>query len=297
MIRKQTPRGSVYRMWFIAVIAVLSFGISGCGSGGGGSNNTTPMPFSIDCRGGAGGVGAGGNGANAMLYCGTLSGGGQVRNSGAVSTRGGDAAGGDGGNAGGVFLMAAGGDLLHNAAIDTSGGNTSDPTFNGGDGGQIIFQARPDSGTTPAGSLEISGDLIARGGSAAADGSGSGGNGGSVTMIVDASGSYSTTTGLPAPAAQRLSLVGYAALDVSGETGNSGGSGGMIRIQNTGDRWDSGGGVFVDDPCGDVINEAALDSPWRKCRNRCDCAAGGRRNRSECCSLGGYRSHRGQRLG
>ncbi|MGD9010666.1 MAG: hypothetical protein PVG41_22255, partial [Desulfobacteraceae bacterium] len=211
----------------------------------------------INADGGSGSTN-GGDGANAILNCGPISGGEELRNSGAVSVRGGEAAGGDGGSAGYVGLLVYGSNLLHNAAIDASGGNTSDPAFNGGAGGQIQFQARPDSGLIPAGSLEISGDLICRGGIAAADGTGNGGDGGAVMIFVDASGYVSTTTGLPAPAAQRLSLVGYAALDVSGDTGNTGGSGGMLLIENNGDRWDSGGAVFVDDPSGDVINEAAL---------------------------------------
>jgi hypothetical protein len=213
----------------------------------------------INADGGSGSTN-GGSGANAILNCGPISGGEELRNSGAVSVWGGDAAGGDGGSAGDVGLLVYGSNLLHNAAIDTSGGNTSDPAFNGGAGGQIQFQVRPDSGLIPAGSLEISGDLICRGGIAAADGTGNGGDGGAVMIFVDASGYLSTTTGLPAPAAQRLSLVGYTALDISGETGNTGGSGGMLLIENNGDRWDSGGGVFVDDPSGDVINEAALSA-------------------------------------
>lgn len=55
-------------MWLIAVVAISSFGIFGCGSGGAvGNNNSTPITFSSDCRGGTGGSDAGTGGGGGLI--------------------------------------------------------------------------------------------------------------------------------------------------------------------------------------------------------------------------------------
>ncbi len=183
--------------------------------------------------------------------------GGELRNSGALNVGGGNGAGGDGGDGGDFELVALSADMLNNASLNSSGGDTSDATSAGGDGGSIFVASGSDSITAgPAGNLLLAGNLDSSGGNALAGGSGNGGGGGGVFIGVDASGQYNGVTGLPAPTTQRVSLFSYGIIDTSGGTGNQGGHGGYVWLLDDGQRWDAGS--FVDDVGGDVINQAAI---------------------------------------
>lgn len=203
---------------------------------------------------GGDGTGSGGQGGDVTI--GGVSG--ELRNSGAVSTTGGNGAGGPGGAGGDIALVGLSAGLLNNAALNSAGGDTSEATSGGGDGGDISVASLPVSITAgPAGNLLLAGNIDSSGGNALATGSGNGGWGGDVLVGVDASGSFSSIPGLPAPTTQRLALRSHGNIDTSGGSGNQGGDGGFVEVVDDGERWDTGTS-FVDDVGGDVTNQAAI---------------------------------------
>jgi hypothetical protein len=209
---------------------------------------------------GGDGTASGGSGGYVSMTSATIGDtGGELRNSGAVSAGGGNGAGGPGGAGGDIDLVALSADLLNNAALNSAGGNTSEATSGGGDGGDIFIASAPGSTVAgPAGNLLLAGNIDSSGGNALVTGSGNGGWGGDVFVGVDASGSFSGVTGLPAPTTQRLALRSHGNIDTSGGSGNQGGDGGFVEASDDGERWDAVAVDWVDDVGGDVTNQAAI---------------------------------------
>jgi hypothetical protein len=141
--------------------------------------------------------------------------------------------------------------------LNSAGGDTSEATSGGGPGGPITVESIP-NGAGPGDNLLLAGNLDSSGGNALASGSGNGGAGGPVLVVLDASGSFSGVTGLPAPTTQRLALYSHGRIDTSGGSGNLGGVGGPVVVFNDGERWDAGSSSFVDAVGGDVTNQAAI---------------------------------------
>jgi hypothetical protein len=209
---------------------------------------------------GGDGTASGGLGGDVSMISATVGDtGGEVRNSGTVRSSGGNGAGGPGGDGGYIALVALSADLFNNAALNSAGGDTIEATSGGGWGGDIIVASAPGSITAgSAGNLLLAGNIDSSGGNALATGSGNGGDGGIVGVGVDASGSFSGVTGLPAPTTQRLALFGHSNIDTSGGSGNQGGDGGYVEVVNDGERWDAVAVDWVDDVGGDTTNQAAI---------------------------------------
>jgi hypothetical protein len=211
----------------------------------------------IDSTGGNG-TGSGGQGGPVSMVSAEVGDtGGELRNSGDVSSTGGDGAGGPGGPGGNIELVALSADLFNNADFNSAGGDTSHAMSQGGDGGSITVAAAPGSlAAGPSGNLLLAGNIDSSGGNALAMGSGDGGSGGPVLVFLDASGSFTFVTGLPAPTTQRLALLGYANINTSGGNGNYGGDGGSVNLTDSGEEYEGEG--WVDAPGGDVTNQAAI---------------------------------------
>ncbi len=124
----------------------------------------------ITTRGGSGTV-TGGSGGTLYLYLENV---GDLLNSGAIDARGGDSTGSDnavsvnGGQGGQVYLYTYGGKLVTSGAIDARGGAVANENLGsyGGAGGYVDIESYADyySGTSPAGDMEISGNILAGGG-------------------------------------------------------------------------------------------------------------------------------------
>ena len=241
-------------------------GVGGAGNGGDGGdvNIVSGVDYlynsgAINSSGGNG-TASGGQGGDVFMTSATVGDtGGELRNSGAVSATGGNGAAGDGGQGGDIELVAQSAGLLNNADLNSAGGDTSEATSGGGDSGDILVASGPSNVIAgPAGNLLLTGNLNSSGGNALAGGSGDGGWGGYVFVGVDASGSFTGVTGLPAPTTQRLALFSYGNIDTSGGSGNQGGDGGYVNVADVGESWDVGSSSFVDDVGGDVTNQAAI---------------------------------------
>lgn len=239
-------------------------GVSGNGGRGGHvriESGTEQLYNSGDINAyGGDGSAAGGPGGLVEFESNTTGGGsGEIRNSGDINASGGESTGAIGGGPGGLIEIDAHGDLLNNATLNATGGASLDATASGGNGGYISLASSPISLiATLAGNVSIAGDIHCAGGHAETTGTGFGGQGGTVEIVLDTSGSASGATGLPAPGNQQLILYGYTDIDASGGSGNHGDMGGSVNIISEGERWDNGASAFVDDPCGDTINEADI---------------------------------------
>ncbi len=213
--------------------SVLLAGFAGC-------SNSGP----IDAHGG--GVIAGSPGGSFALITSSV---GVTRNSGTVNLRGGSCTRGSDceGGAGGSFSVSGrGGETTHDANVDVSGGDGD----YGGNGGYIALASweglsYSENLSLPAGSLHVSGNLLANGG-----GGSPGGNGGSVTI---------ETSPDTVPQGQDVVLLGYTELDASGGAGDnsSGGNGGYVHLYTQLSyppyAESSAGG-----PSGPVLNQAGL---------------------------------------
>lgn len=209
---------------------------------------------SIEARGGMGSVGPGGNGGGVTLrpaYRGVRNsgaidtsggmggpnggGGGQVTlaplafgsvvSSGTITTRGGPCADVDcnGGSAGPVSLDSFGGELRNSAAITATGADGRG-TGSGGNGALVRVFTRDVAGnggtlSSVTGDLQLSGNLVTRGG-----GGNQGGAGGGVDIVLEAAN---------LPRGQQLTLFGYSELVATGGSSNAGGgAGGVVVVQN-----------------------------------------------------------------
>lgn len=206
----------------------MSGGTGSAGAGGnGGDLDVEAGGVSLHSSGaisvrGGNGAGSGGTGGNVDMYVYAV---GDLLSSGAIDASGGDSTGtGDtvatrGGGGGQVYLYTYGGKLISSGAIDAGGGdvaNTNAGSY-GGQGGYLDIESYPDywSWTAPAGAMEISGDILLRGGAGP-----NGGYGGAVYMYYGDSGG---TGGIV--------LRGYAGLVADGGTGvASGGDGGGVYL-------------------------------------------------------------------
>ena len=124
----------------------------------------------ITARGGNGAT-YGGSGGTVNMYVNNV---GDLLNSGAIDAGGGDSTGtdelvaGSGGQGGQIYLYTYGGRLMSSGQIAADGGDvaTVNAESYGGQGGYVDIESYPDyySWTTPAGAMEISGNIFARGG-------------------------------------------------------------------------------------------------------------------------------------
>ncbi len=197
----------------------------------------------ITLRGGDG-SGNGGMGGYIDIYVDEV---GDLLNSGAVAASGGDSTGTDnavatiGGRGGQVYLWTHGGALISSGGIAADGGDVANGNSgsSGGGGGYVDIESYPDYlfGASPAGAMEISGNILARGGAGP-----NGAYGGAVYMQYgDANGSGG------------IVLRGYAALVNDGGDGvPSGGGGGGVYLED----WYSGGAAGA----GGLLTEADVSA-------------------------------------
>lgn len=171
------------------------------------TNNTA----NIDASGGNGS--AGGSGGSVRLENDDI---GEVKNAGGINVSGGAGISGDGGNGGSFNLYGDNGHALSSADVDATGGDTSDVNSDGGQGGSIYVSASYRNYNQPIGDAVVSGNLDVSGGNAVAAGEGNGGDAGDITIenqMPNSSGD------------QRVALLGYSMIDVSGGDGTFGGNG------------------------------------------------------------------------
>ena len=181
----------------------------------------------IDNTGGNGGPNGGGGG-NIVLAPQAF---GLVYNSGTLTTRGGLCADVDcNGGGGGVVVLSAAGCELKNSGLLTTTGGDGKGVGNGGNGGNVSVRvddaANDASGLVlSAGELQLSGNIVTRGGVGNV-----GGAGGAVTVVLDTS---------HQPQGQQLTLLGYADLISNGGASATvgGAAGGDISISNAPSRY------------------------------------------------------------
>jgi hypothetical protein len=177
---------------------------------------------SIDTSGNMGGPN-GGNGGQISLAPSQF---GPLYNGGALTTRGGPCADVDcnGGSAGQVLLDSFGGELRNAAPITATGGDGRGQG-NGGNGALVHLYSRDVAGSggtvsLAAGELQLSGNIVTRGGAGNA-----GGAGGPIDVVLDATN---------VPQGQQLTLLGYQELIANGgaSAAAAGGGGGGIVVSN-----------------------------------------------------------------
>jgi len=168
----------------------LDGGQGGSGNGGSGGNlriasggGSVFTSGPLSAKGGQGLVN-GGSGGSVQVYSGSSGG---VLNSGPVDAGGGNGTGTDaanptyGGNGGRILFFCYGGDMVSSGTLSAAGGNGMNENAEsaGGAGGSIEIGAYPPAveGGSPAGRMEISNTLSARGGDGA-----DGGYGGTVYL-------------------------------------------------------------------------------------------------------------------
>lgn len=209
----------------------------------------------ITTKGGKG-VQAGGDGGDVIiktLQVGTL------KNSGKIVTSGGNTDGGQGGDAGDIALKDYGGGVRDgNMVMQVALANSGDLIANGGSSGGVNSSAGYGGDVTisayyghitrawqTVGHIELSGNINASGGHAAASGRGNGGDGGFVKIALDAR-LHSLD--------QHLSLLGYREINVSGGDGNHGGNAGDVGMMT---QFGNTAAQFLT-PGGDVRNDAKI---------------------------------------
>jgi hypothetical protein len=202
---------------------------------------------------GGAGVSGGGNGNSVEMFTGEI---GDAINSGRIDTFGGDSSEGNGGDGSYVEIECQGGSVISNAHISTYGGSTTSLTGNGGTGGNIDFDVDdygdPDYITpeeTYNEDLQVSGNLITRGGSASSDlsATGSGGSGGYI---------YAYQSNDYHPLYQKHQMLGYGRIVTNGGDGNSGGEAGYVDMYH-GDYGENNDTYF---DCGGVVNRADIEA-------------------------------------
>ncbi len=175
---------------------------------------------------------------------------GEVRSSGTIEARGGRCSGLDcsGGAGGAVEMGGSGSTITSSSNISTSGGwATGAGNTSGGRGGPIFIHAEEASGFFPtaAGTVRVSGNLIAEGGQGA-----TGVEGGPIE--VSAAHTFFSL-------GQEIALYGFAEINANGgnSTRSFGGGGGKISIVNAATRSQ---GQAVKGPGGSVVNYAAINA-------------------------------------
>jgi hypothetical protein len=177
----------------------------------------------INASGGSGDVGGGGNWVG--LYNDAAGG---VLNSGDITTSGGSGSAGSGGSAGSMDFYAYGGRLASSGALTAIGGDAA-ADFNAGSGGYVYLYSSTgysswDYGTTPQGSIELSGNITLDGGNSS--GAGNGGNAGYLEADTDNDGNGNEDTA----GDQAITLLGYSTIDTTGGDGQYPGEGGYIDL-------------------------------------------------------------------
>ncbi|MBI3772434.1 MAG: hypothetical protein HY272_07025 [Gammaproteobacteria bacterium] len=184
---------------------------------------------------------------------------GTLKNSGKIITSGGNTDGGQGGDAGDITLKDYGGgvrdgNMVMQVALANSGdliavgGSTGGLSSSAGYGGDVTISAYYGHITRAwqtVGHIELSGNINASGGHAAAAGRGNGGDGGFVKIALDAR-LHSLD--------QHLSLLGYREINVSGGDGNHGGNAGDVGMMT---QFGNTAAQFLT-PGGDVRNDAKI---------------------------------------
>jgi hypothetical protein len=140
---------------------------------------------------------------------------GEVKNAGSLNMNGGAGTDSSGGRGGYLNMDATGGSALSSGDISAIGGNTTEGTSSGGDGGELMFMADGGEFSNAApGDVVVSGNLAVSGGNATADGSGDGGDAGSIALDLYMNDNV---------ASQRVALLGYASIDANAGDGAYGG--------------------------------------------------------------------------
>lgn len=184
---------------------------------------------------------------------------GVLKNSGKIVTSGGNTDAGQGGDAGDITLRDYGGGvrdgnmvmqvaLANNGDLIATGGSTGGLNSSGGYGGDITisaFYGHITRAWQTVGHIELSGNINAAGGHAAAAGRGNGGDGGFIKIALDAK-LHSLD--------QHLSLLGYREINVSGGDGNHGGDAGDVGMMT---QFGNTAAQFLT-PGGDVRNDAKI---------------------------------------
>jgi len=217
------------------------------------ANNTAD----IDASGGD--ASQGGDGGDVNMSNDTV---GEVKNAGAINLNGGNAVGSSGGSGGDFEMMTYRGSSLNSGDITATGGDTTDASSSGGDGGDLRFIVDGDGDSDPGdsqlsdepGDVAVSGNLNVSGGNAAAAGDGDGGDGGEVALsLQNLSENYSN---------QRVSLFGYLSIDANGGDGADAGdavpNGGEISVILLAD--DDQNEVTQKFTVGTVLNEVPINA-------------------------------------
>lgn len=209
----------------------------GAGAGGAGGDINIFSNYDLNSAGhliarGGDGVDQGGAGGSMNIWAVMR---GSLRNSGTLDLSGGSTRNGRGGWAGYLDFSTYGGDLISSGNVLAAGGDSGDmvesgPLLDGlpGIGGYYSAFVFPDTidGSVPAGDAIISGNIDLSGGDSPLDGAGSG---------YVPGGLYVTITNVDDAGSQKISLLGYASVDVSGGNGSDhGGVGGEILLENNG---------------------------------------------------------------
>lgn len=188
------------------------------GSGANGSQLYVWGDYAAYNTGAVDGSGGDGDNGGSGGYVSISNGGvGEVKNAGNVNLNGGHGVEFSGGDGGDLRMSAYGGDLLNSGDLSSVGGDTNGLTQGGGDGGEMNFDGAEGAGFTAAGDVEVSGHLNASGGNAAAPagaGTGSGGDSGSI---------YLNLFDPDKESDRRAALLGYVSIDANGGDGANGG--------------------------------------------------------------------------
>jgi len=172
----------------------------------------------IVTSGGVGNVFNGGDGGSISMYTET---GGQLQNTGDLSSNGGDTTGEEDGEGG----------------------------LRGGNGGFLSLNTNNENDNIAPGEIVISGNLSANGGNAPAAGDGSGGDAGDIQIYNDVSN----------VADERIALLGYTSIDLNGGDGRQGGQGSGVNNNGVNIRANSYD-TDVEVAAGSVSNEVPINA-------------------------------------
>ena len=181
---------------------------------------------------------------------------GNLHNSGNFTANGGTSTTVNGADGNAIMLSTNGGDLINSGNLTTMGGIADDGSV-GGDGGNISISSDWGDFESMPGNIIVSGNLNTAGGGNVADaaGGGIGGKGGSITIA----GNNSNSGGRAAP--QLVGLWGYTSLTSNGGNGESGQTAGNISISTATNKKNINIGSNIEwRSSGDIINEVALNA-------------------------------------
>jgi len=206
----------------------------------------------LDVHGGNGSAG-GGDGGYIEVYSEETGDSGELKVSGTFSTFGGDSTGGSGGNADYVYLYAEGADISSSATINSYGGDTTDPTSNGGQGDYFEIYSEEDTfynanDDTAVGDIRVTGNINTSGGDAVATGTGNGGDAGYVYV-------YQYPNSQP-EIESSVKFMGYDGINISGGNGNTGGDGDGLQLYI----YDENSDNSIDYARGSIYNDLAVDA-------------------------------------